>query len=115
MKPFMISRIHALVLVGLGLWGYLQSASPSVTALIPVVFGVLIFVLNRGVYNGKKGYLISAIILTVLILGGLVMPLKGALGREDSEAVLRVVVMMLFTIVSLFALAYALASASRKE
>ena len=114
MKPFLISRIHAFVLVGLGLWGYFQSTSPSVTALIPVVFGVLLLLLNRGVFNGKKGFLISALVVTVLILGGLVMPLKGALSRTDSMAVLRVVVMMFTTIIALFSLAYALAIATRK-
>ena len=42
-----------------------------------------------------------AVLLTLLILGGLVKPLTAALGREDGLAIARVSVMILSTIVAL--------------
>ena len=42
MKAHVASFMNAVVLVGFGLWGYLGSETPSKTALIPVVFGMLI-------------------------------------------------------------------------
>ena len=48
MKPHKISFVNAVTLISFGLWGYLDGdvENYSPTALIPVVFGVIILVLN---------------------------------------------------------------------
>lgn len=101
MKPHMISLIHAIALVTLGSFGYLSSDNPSVTALIPVVFGVLLLACNRGVKNENKALAHVAVLLTLLIVIGLVKPLQGALGREDMAAAARVATMLGLSLVAL--------------
>lgn len=101
MKAHTASLINAVILVGFGLWGYLGSETPSKTALIPVVIGAIIFSLYRGVKKENKIIAHIAVLLTLLILGGLVKPLTAALEREDGMAIMRVFVMLLSTIVAL--------------
>lgn len=101
MKVYKVSFVNALVLMGLGLWAYLASDTPSVTALIPFFFGILILALNPGVKNEKKVQSHLAVILTLLVTIGLVMPLMAALERDDMAALTRVIVMMLSSIVAM--------------
>ncbi len=103
MKAHVVSLMNAVVLIGFGLWGYLGSETPSVTALIPVVFGVLVLSLYKGVKKENKIAAHIAVFLTLLILGGLVKPLAASIGRGDSMAIMRVSVMMVTTVVALAA------------
>lgn len=101
MTAHLASLINAIFLVGLGLWGYLGSEDPSATALIPVVVGVVLMALYPGVKNHNKVLSHIAVVLTLLILLGLAMPLKGAIGREDTMGIARVVVMMVTTVIAM--------------
>lgn len=101
MKAYKVSLVNALVLMGLGIWAYVASETPSVTALIPVFFGILILALNPGVKNEKKVPAHLAVVLTLLVTIGLVMPLMAAWGRDDMAALTRVVVMMLSSIIAI--------------
>ncbi len=101
MKAHTASLINGVILVGFGLWAYLGSETPSKTALIPVIFGAIILSLYRGVKKEDKIIAHIAVLLTLLILGGLVKPLTAAIGREDGLAIARVSVMIVSTIVSL--------------
>ena len=103
MKAHVASLINSVVLIGFGLWGYLGSETPSKTALIPVVFGVLILSLYMGVKKEDKIVAHIAVLLTLLILGGLLKPQAASIGRQDSMAILRVLVMLLTTVVALAA------------
>ena len=100
MKAHTASLMNALILIGFGLWAYLGSDAPSKTALIPVVFGVVLLALYPGVKKENKIVAHIAVLLTLLILGGLVKPLLGALDR-NGLAVVRVLVMMIATVVAL--------------
>lgn len=100
MKAHTASLINAVILVGFGLWAYLGSDSPSKTALIPVGIGVVLLALYPGVKKENKIIAHIAVLLTLLILGGLVKPLLGALDR-NGVALMRVVVMMVSTVVAL--------------
>lgn len=98
MKPFQINLINACVLIVIGLWGYLASTASSPTALIPVVFG-LIFALSTPPF--KKGNRVVAhivVLLTFLLIIALFMPLRGAIGRQDTAAIIRVSIMLLVNI-----------------
>ncbi len=101
MTVHLASLINAISLVGLGLWAYLGSEDPSPTALIPVVIGVILLALYPGVKNHNKVLSHVAVVLTLIILIGLAMPLKGAIGRDDSMGIGRVIVMMVTTLIAM--------------
>jgi hypothetical protein len=101
MTAHVASLINSVFLIGFGLWGYLGSDTPSKTALIPVVFGAVLLLLYTGVKNENKIVAHIAVLLTLLVLGGLVKPLTGAIGREDCMAAVRVSVMIVSTLVAL--------------
>ena len=58
--------INSISLIGLGLWGYFEVASP--TALIPVGFGVILLLCYNGVKNQNKVIAHIAVLLTFVIL-----------------------------------------------
>jgi|TARA_B100000767_G_scaffold274630_1_gene308280 hypothetical protein len=99
--PYQISGFNALILIGIGAYGYFQSQTPSPTALIPVVFGILLLAMNSGVKSENKIIAHIAVTATLLILIGLLMPLKSAFGKSDIGAIIRVSVMLLTTILAL--------------
>ena len=101
MKAHIVSLIHAVALIGLGGYGYLSSDNPSVTALIPVVFGVLLLAMNNGVKKENKVIAHIAVLLTLLIIIGLIKPLTGAMGRGDSAAVARVATMLVLGVLAM--------------
>jgi cytochrome b len=101
MKPYLASLINAALLIILGLWAYFSSDTPSFTALIPVIAGVILLLLNSGIKKENKTIAHIAVVITLLVLIGLIKPLTGALGRDDSMAVTRVIVMILSTLVAL--------------
>ena len=51
MKAHKASLTNSLVLIIFGLWGYLDSEGAAITALIPVVFGVLILLMKYGFHK----------------------------------------------------------------
>ena len=101
MKAPIVRLIHAVALIGLGGYGYLSSDTPSVTALIPVVFGVLLLAMNNGVKKENKVIAHIAVLLTLLIIIGLIKPLTGAMGRGDSAAVARVATMLVLGVLAM--------------
>ena len=101
MKTSVISLINALVLIALGLWGYFGSDNSSLTALIPVAVGIILILLNPALRKEKKLESHIAVVLTFLVLLGLIKPLLGSLERDDTMAIARVGVMMLFTLIAL--------------
>jgi hypothetical protein len=94
MKPYVANLINAVVLIVLGLWGYLGSASPSPTALIPAGFGVVFLVLHNSLRRENKSAAHVVVVLTLLLAIALIMPIRGALGRNDTPAAVRVAVML---------------------
>lgn len=101
MKAHVASLINAILLIVLGAWGYFASETPSTTALIPVIIGAVLLVLNGGIKKENKVIAHIAVLLTLLILLGLVMPLRGAIARADTAAIARVVIMILSTIMAM--------------
>lgn len=97
MTPGNVSLLNAVVLIALGLLGYFSSDSPSPTAFIPVAFGAVLLVCNPGVRNNNKVIAHVAVLLTLILLLALAMPLKGAIGRGDGAAIVRVGIMIATT------------------
>tara|TARA_Y100001934_G_C12223111_1_gene711694 strand:+ start:798 stop:1157 length:360 start_codon:yes stop_codon:yes gene_type:complete len=101
MSPFIPHLINAGVLIVFPAWGYLSSETPSLTALIPTAFGLLLVACAPGVKSENKVVAHIAVVLTLIVLLALFMPLRGAIGREDGLAVFRVGVMMLTSAVAM--------------
>ncbi|HBP45729.1 MAG TPA: hypothetical protein DD635_07480 [Flavobacteriales bacterium] len=99
--PHIVSLVHALSLILLGSYGYYTSDNPSMTALIPVIFGVILIVCNRGVKNQNKAIAHIAVLLTLLIVISLFMPLRSSIGRGDTGAVVRVSVMLITGVIAM--------------
>lgn len=102
MKAHTVSLINAIILIALGLWGYLGSETPSITSLIPVIIGGVLLLLNNGIRKENKVIAHIAVVLTLIILVGLLKPLFGAMERSDSPAVGRIIVMITSTALALF-------------
>ena len=96
------SLINSIILILLGGFGYVQSSSPSPTALIPVAGGISLLLMYPGVKSQNKIIAHIAVLVTFIMLLGLFMPLMGSIGRGDTNAVIRVAVMLLFTTQALF-------------
>ena len=96
------SLINAISLILIGGFGYLQSDTPSPTALIPVVVGGLLIIMNKGVKDENKIIAHIAVLLTFIMLLGLAMPLMGSVKRGDTQGTIRVIVMIFTTIGALF-------------
>jgi len=82
----------------MSLWGYLTSESPSVTALIPTVIGLILLLCYSGVKKENKIIAHVAVLLTLIILVALIKPLTGAIDRADNLAIARVLIMIFTTI-----------------
>lgn len=114
MKAYVASLINAIVLIIFGVWGYFSSENPSGTAFIPVGLGVALLALNFGLKKENKVIAHIVVVLTLLVLGGLVKPLTGAFGREDSMAIFRVVFMMLTTVYAIITFVKSFINARKK-
>jgi len=115
MKKHVANLINAFTLIILGLWGYFGSDTPSVTALIPPAIGVFLVLLNRGLRTDNKVQAHVAVLLTLLVIIGLVKPLLGALGREDTLAFARVLLMMLTALYAMVTFVKSFIDARRKS
>jgi len=105
MKPAQANFINGLVLVILGLWGYWSGTqSPgggSPTALIAPCFGLLFLILTPPFRKDNKVVAHIVVLLTFLLIVALVMPFNKAIGRGDSQAMLRVGTMLLSCVIAL--------------
>ena len=97
MKPFQANIVNALVLIGLGLWGYLSSTDPSPTALIAPISGVLLLAMTPGVRTENKVIAHIAVLLTLLLLVALFMPFMA----REGIAKMRVGIMMFSCLIAL--------------
>lgn len=78
MKPYQITLINAIVLLAIGLWGYLHPGSQRSFALIPVAFGVLFLSTTPLFRSGNLlvAYMVSS--LTLLLVTALAFSLVEA-------------------------------------
>jgi hypothetical protein len=76
-----MNLINALTLILLGLWGYIDVSNYKLativsfehwTALITVLFGIILLLCNKGIQNSNKAIAHVAVILTLLVLIALV-------------------------------------------
>jgi len=80
-----ISIIFGVLLILLGVGSYFGTGVPSVTALIPAAFGVVLAVLGRVAFreSARKHAMHAASVVGLLgVVGALARPVKAALGGE---------------------------------
>ncbi|MFO7656604.1 MAG: hypothetical protein R6W78_06020 [Bacteroidales bacterium] len=94
MKPFQINLINAATLMVVGIWGYYAYESTSLTALIPVMAGIVLLLLGLGLKAGNKIMAHVVVVFTLLTLIALFKPLSGVLSRGDGIAIARVLLMI---------------------
>ncbi|MEM7492468.1 MAG: hypothetical protein AAF296_03745 [Pseudomonadota bacterium] len=97
MKAHTASLLNALTLIAMSAWAYFASETPSVTALIPAAFGVALILCLPGVKSENKIVAHIAVVLTLIVFVALFMPLRSALGRADTVAIIRIGLMMATT------------------
>ena len=76
-----MNLINALTLIVLGLWGYIDVSNYKLstivsfehwTALITVLFGIILLLCNKGIQNSNKAIAHVAVVLTLVVLIALV-------------------------------------------
>jgi len=76
-----MNLINALTLIVFGLWGYIDVSNYKLaaivsfehwTALITVLFGIILLLCNKGIQNSNKAIAHVAVVLTLLVLIALV-------------------------------------------
>ena len=101
MKPYLANLINAIILVVIGLWGYLGSETPSATALIPVIAGAVLILITPPFKKGNKVIAHIAVVLVFAIIIAFIKPLTAAIGRNDQSALARVIIMMASSVFAL--------------
>ena len=96
---YLSSLINATILVVVGIWGYF--AGGSVTALIPVIFGVILLILYPGVKKEAMVPAHIAVLLTLIVAIALLKPLGAALDRSDGPAIFRTALMFISSVLAL--------------
>lgn len=93
--------LNALTLIGMGIWGFKTTGSN--TALIPVIFGVVLLVLTNSVRSHNKAASRVAVLFTLIVLLALVgMRLPKSLD-QGGPGLYRVIAMIVTGVLALFA------------
>lgn len=101
MKPYQINFVFGTLLILVSIWSYFSSESPSLTAFIPAAFGGVFLAMTSSMKKSNKTVAHIVVVLTLIVVAMLVMPLRGALQREDNAAILRVALMMIAGVVAI--------------
>ena len=106
--------LNSIILIVVGGWGYFDGDGKSMTALIPVMFGVVLLLCNNGIKNQNKVIAHLAVLATFICLIGLFMPLNGAIERGNDLAVGRVSAMIVSSVIALIFFIKSFIEARRK-
>lgn len=107
MKTEKANFINALVLIIMPAWAFFTfeatDAKPhqSVTAFIPLFFGVILLLCQKGIRNENKVIAHIAVLITLIGLLGLFMPFKAAISEGRELSIFRVGSMILTGIIAM--------------
>jgi len=99
--------LNGLVLIFMPLWAYLtfegtaEKPEQSVTALIPLILGVVLILCSNGIKKENKIIAHVAVLVTLIALLGLFMPLKSAIADGRSLSIFRVILMIITGIIAM--------------
>ena len=100
MKTYHAHLINSIALILMPLWAYIcfdatpEKESMSLTAMIPLVLGVILLFCYNGVKNQNKMIAHIAVLVTLIAILGLFMPLKAAIADGRITSIFRVCVML---------------------
>ena len=89
------------MLIIMPIWAYLtfegtvEKPEQSITAFIPLFFGVILLLCHKGIQKENKVIAHIAVLITLIGLIGLTMPLKAAIFENRILSICRVGAMML--------------------
>ena len=101
MKTHQANLLNSITLILMPLWAYLtfegtvDKPEQSVTAFIPLFFGVVLLLCNGGIKKENKIIAHIAVLVTLIALLGLTMPLKAAVADGRTLSIIRVAAMLL--------------------
>jgi len=107
-----MNLINALTLIVLGLWGYIAVSNYKLativsfehwTALITVLFGIILLLCNKGIHNSNKAIAHVAVVLTLLVLIALVGKRLPISIEQGGVGLFRVLVMSLCSFIAFIA------------
>ena len=98
MKPYVATLINAILLIAISLFGYFSSPTPSFTAFIPAIFGLIFLIMIPGLKKENKIIAHVSSTLLIVLLIALIKPLTGAIGRMDHAATWRIGIMLIATL-----------------
>jgi len=100
MNAYTAHLINSASLILIGGWGYF--ATNAKTALIPVLFGVVLLSLSNGVKLENKAIAHVVVVITLLVMISLIIkPLMVALNDGDTLGTIRVGAMVLTSLLAL--------------
>lgn len=99
MNPGNANVLNAITLIGMSIWGW--KASGSNTALIPLIFGVILIVLTNSIREHNKVVAHIAVVITLVALVALcVKPLPAAIER-GGMGLFRIIAMVVTGLISM--------------
>ena len=107
MKTNQANLLNSLTLILMPLWAYvtfegtIEKPEQTVTAFIPLFFGVILLLCNGGIKKENKIIAHIAVLITLITILGLTMPLKAAIIEGRNLAIFRVVSMLLTSILAM--------------
>ena len=100
LKPKKAALLNSLVLILVGIISYYYN-SASITALIPVFLGLVIFICYIFYEINNKVFAHIGVTFMLLALLGLFKPIMGSIARSDIYATLRIALMQLVSLYSM--------------
>ena len=110
--------INSISLISLGLWGFFEAFAEvewkAATALIPVVFGFILFFCTKGIKNQNKIIAHVAVLITLIAIGGLSKPLMSAIEDGRNLGIFRVSLMVLTSVIAMISFVKSFIEARKK-
>ena len=122
MKTYQANLINGVVLISMSLWAYLsfegtiEKPQQSITALIPLVLGVILILCNKGIKKENKVIAHIAVFVTLIaILGNVSKPLMSAIEEGRKMGILRICLMILTSVLAMITFIKSFISARKNK
>ena len=122
MKTYQANLINGVVLISMSLWAYLsfegtiEKPQQSITALIPLILGVILILCNKGIKKENKVIAHIAVFVTLIaILGNVSKPLISAIEEGRKMGILRICLMILTSVLAMITFIKSFISAKKNK
>ena len=122
MKTYQANLINGVVLISMSLWAYLsfegtiEKPQQSITALIPLVLGVILILCNKGIKKENKVIAHIAVFVTLIaLLGNVSKPLMSAVEEGRKMGIFRICLMILTSVFAMITFIKSFISARKNK